>query len=132
MRLDVRTILPVLMLALAFCCQAQVPPALVGNWTVHWTGKSNPQKASLSLNESGGTWQTQIVKIESYVHKNACLGRRVPVNVVSSNEREVDLRLNYKEVLAGCPNVRLQLAIRSDGSVTGTRSGKYLLTLVRD
>jgi hypothetical protein len=109
---------------------AQVPSALIGNWVIHWADH-RPERSVLIVTDSGGTWQTQISEVESYLHKDPCIGRRVPIAVQPLQESQFLVRLKFSAVIAGCSDASLKVGIGGDGSISGMR-GKHPLTFVRD
>jgi hypothetical protein len=128
MHIAVRTVFVISLLACA-SADAQVPPALIGNWVVHWHD-FQPERSELVVTDSGGTWRTQINSIQAYVHQNPCLGRKVPITVEPGPENKVVVNLKFSTALTGCRDAKLHLRVHEDGSISGRR-GKYPLTFDR-
>ncbi len=104
---------------------AQVPAPLQGTWSARWQTDNREYDASMTITESGGTWQTMTRN-----RTNACAGREVPMKLESSTATGAEFTLMFSEVLTGCANAKVALSVGADGKVTGTRS-KFELTLVK-
>jgi len=104
---------------------AQVPAAFAGKWKATWQTEQRLYEAAMTVTETGGTWQTA-----TRDRNNPCAGREVPMKVESAKADEVQLLLQFSEVIPGCTNVKVTLKTGPDGAVVGTRS-KYELKLSR-
>lgn len=104
---------------------AQVSAPFVGTWSATWQTEKKSYDAEMTLTPTGGTWRTT-----THNRNNACAGREVPIKVVAASETELQLVLQFSEVLTGCPNASVSLKSAPDGTVTGTRS-KFELKLLK-
>jgi hypothetical protein len=104
---------------------AQVPPVFAGKWKATWQTEQRQYEAAVTVTEAGGTWQTA-----TRDRNNPCAGREVPMKVEAAKADEVQLLLQFSEVIPGCTNVKVTLKTGPDGAVVGTRS-KYELKLSR-
>lgn len=105
---------------------AQVAATFHGHWKASWQTDNRSYEATMFVTETGGTWQAAV-----RYRNNVCAGREVPMKLESSNPTEARFVLQFSEVIPGCPNATVALEAAPDGSVTGVRSGKYALSLVR-
>ena len=109
----------------AIPAQAQVSAPFLGTWKVTWQYEAKAYEATMTVTESGGSWQTANRR-----QNNACAGRDVPMKVNSASPTEVQYTLAFTDVLPGCRNVPVVLKAGTDGAVSGTRS-QLELTLTR-
>jgi len=104
---------------------AQVPAPLLGTWAASWQTDNRTYDSTMTITETGGTWQTAV-----RYRNNACAGREVPMRLDASSPSGAEFTLMFSEVLTGCTNAKVALNVGQDGKVTGTRS-KFELTLVK-
>ncbi len=119
------TLLCLASMLLSASAWAQVPASLVGTWSAKWQTDNREYDATLTVTESGGTWQTLTRN-----RTNACAGREVPMKLESSTASGAEFTLMFSEVLPGCPNAKVALSVGTDGKVSGIRS-RFPLSLVK-
>ena len=104
---------------------AQVSAPFVGSWKASWQADNKSYDAVMVLSEKGGTWQTYTRN-----QNNPCAGREVPMKVELASPTDVQLVLQFSEIIPGCRNAIVTLKAAPDGTVTGLRS-KFELVLVK-
>ena len=104
---------------------AQITAPFLGSWKANWQTDRKTYDAVMNVTDKGGTWQTY-----TRDKNNPCAGREVPMKIESSGPSEVQLLLQFSEVIPGCSNPTVTLKAAPDGTVTGMRS-KFELTLVK-
>jgi len=105
---------------------AQGQAGFDGSWTVTWEGKRAILEAKLLVSGDSGTWKTS-----SHEKNNPCAGKEVPIRVDERTSDALRLTLRFSEIIPGCNDSKVSLAMGADGTVSGKR-GAAELKLARD
>lgn len=113
-------------LAVPAIALAQLGAPYVGQWRASWAAEQRSYEADVEITPSGGSWRTAVTS-----RTNPCVGRPVPMKIEASSAEEVRMTLAFADAIPGCPNTFVVLRPGPEGTLTGNRSGRYELKLVR-
>jgi hypothetical protein len=109
-------IVSLILATISFAALGQPANPFVGDWKVSWQGEKRAWQANLTINESGGSWQTfSAMRKET----NVCIGREVPISIKSSSAEAMTIKLKYSEVLRGCADGQIVLTRVDDTTIAG-------------
>ena len=78
-------------------------------------------EAKLSVADAAGTWHTF-----SREKNNPCVGQEVPIRVLERTDTSLKMTLRFSEVIPGCHDAKVSLAMGIDGIVSGKRGSAEL------
>ena len=97
-----------------------------GNWKVVGSVPgSGSYQADLRIEGDAGSWQALVTNRD-----DPCVGRKVPISVLSATSEELTFRIKMSEALAGCQDSTAKLKRVDDSTLKGTR-GRQELTATR-
>ena len=121
------TILAGLLVGFAALAIAQDAANYSGKWRAQVTPPSGrTYEANVVIDDKVGTWQALASS-----RNDPCVGRPVPIAVLSATNDELSFRIKHAEAIPGCIDSTVRVTRVDDKSMKGTR-GTQPLVLVRD
>jgi hypothetical protein len=121
------TILASFLVGFAVAAFAQDAANYSGKWRAQVTPPSGKTfEAYVVIDDKAGTWQAMATN-----RNDPCVGRPVPIAVLTATNDELTFRIKHSEAIPGCVDSTVQVTRVDDKSMKGTR-GKQALVLVRD
>ena len=98
-----------------------------GKWRAEVTPPSGKTyEAHVLIDDKAGTWQAMASN-----RNDPCVGRPVPIAVLTATADELAFRIKHAEAIPGCVDSTVRVRKVDDKTMKGTR-GSQALVLVRD
>jgi hypothetical protein len=101
------------------------------NYSGKWRAQVTPPSgktydANVVIEDKAGTWQAMATS-----RNDPCVGRPVPIAVLTATSDELTFRIKHAEAIPGCVDSTVRVTRVDDKTMKGTR-GTQPLVLVRD
>lgn len=98
-----------------------------GKWRAQVTPPSGKTyEANVVIEDKAGTWQAL-----STDRNNPCVGRPVPITVLTATSEQLSFRIKHAEAIPGCPDTTVRAEKVDDKTMKGNRSG-HPIVLTRE